>query len=610
MWRRKDDDDDAPMMRRRIIKMHDKSNTETNMEQLRETPLNEPTPAMDAHGDDRNTNQERPIQSKHTDYNINEATHSEVSSKGVKYNIPIFTNVKNIIQAKPSHDTVTHTETEKAELLDAMYKQSDGTQTITEYLSDKNSPYSVLEVVSPDVMVVKYRDTGENKVVVKGIKFSNIEDHVDLQTKLWRGNEPTRTYQEAVNSALEYDATEIIGHSRGGGTAIAVAEALGIKSTGFNSVITNENVRKAHYAPNGFKHLEFSNGSDIIVNGINDLSNPHRYGKYPENFEFKTYAGIKGGSIIDQHDVAQFTKANLQRNDRIEMPMEELMYAQNHTAELSTAQMFAKGIREGKSYREILMENEGGFGVVDTNGHFTPRNFLGNNMSEIFQAVGGEHTEEEIEAMREQGIQEPYQHTITDNEVVGFMAGAGADMVEHSIDEVFQSYKRLPPVPTSGWRTFGEGVRKGVTDSLKPSQLGEGVIAGVAGELGANAFEHTVGRLPGELGNIQHSGTSFGIASTLLTGTAEGGLVGVGAGVLGEGARYGTDNLLQKLGASEKVRGNVDSLVQGSVQGAVLGSVGGAIGSAIGGVVGGVIGEGAYLLSHSDRVKKFFHKLF
>ena len=52
MWRRrKDDDDDAPMMRRRIIKMHDKSNTETNMEQLRETPLNEPTPAMDAHGD-------------------------------------------------------------------------------------------------------------------------------------------------------------------------------------------------------------------------------------------------------------------------------------------------------------------------------------------------------------------------------------------------------------------------------------------------------------------------------------------------------------------------------------------------------------------------------
>jgi hypothetical protein len=39
------------MMRRRIIKMHDKSNTETNMEQLRETPLNEPTPAMDAHGD-------------------------------------------------------------------------------------------------------------------------------------------------------------------------------------------------------------------------------------------------------------------------------------------------------------------------------------------------------------------------------------------------------------------------------------------------------------------------------------------------------------------------------------------------------------------------------
>jgi hypothetical protein len=582
------------------------------MDQLRESPLNIPPSTEEPHIDNRNPDQQRPVKNKHNDYNINDATHSEVSSKGVKYNIPIFTNVKNIIEAKPSHDSLTRTQTEKAELLDAMYKQSDGTQTITEYLNEKGSPYSVVEVVSPDVMVVRYRETGENKVVVKGIKFSNLDDHVDLQTKLWRGNEPTRTYQEAMNAALEHDASEVIGHSRGGGTAIAVSEALGIKSTGFNSVITNENVRKAHYAPNGFSHTEFSNGSDIIVNGINDIANPNRHGKYPENFEFKNFAGIKGANIVDQHDVSQWTKDKLERNDTIDMPMEEYAFAGRHTGDLITGEMFAKGIREGKSYREILMENEGGFGIVDAQGHFTPRNFLGNNMSEIFQAVGGEHTEEEIEAMRAQGVQERSHHTLTDNEIIGLMGGAGADMIDHALDMTSETYQRLPPVPTTAWRTFATGVRKGVSDSIKPNELGKGFLAGVGGEIGASAFESEVGRLPGEFGNVQHAGMSFGIASTILTRSAEGGLAGVGAGVLGEGARYGTDKLLQKLGAGEKVRGNVDSLVAGSVQGAILGASagGGLVGAAIGSVVGGIVGEGTYLLSHSDRVKHFFQKLF
>ena len=557
----------------------------------------------------RPVEERKPLAPKHNDVVLNNPTHDKVSSRQVQYNMPIFTNFDNIINAKPSHTSLTQSEADKAGLLKAMYEEKKQRNTIGNYIQEHNLPYELLEKVSDNVMVVRNKNTGENKVVVKGIDAFSVEDHIELQQKLWRG-EPTNTFEEALALARNYDATEIIGHSRGGATAIAVAQELDIRSTGFNSVITTENVTNAHTAPSQFKHTEFSNGEDIVVNGINELTNPHAHGKYPENIEFKTFAGIEGEGIRGQHSVSQWTSQNLNRRDAIEMPMEELAFKSRHAGDLITGEMFAKGIREGKTYREILHENEGGFGIVDNNGRFTSRNFEGNNMSQLFQAVGGEHTADEISEMRLQGTQRPHEHTLTENEVQGIKAGAGADMIDHALDNLADTHMRLPEVPSSTLRTVGKGIYRGVADSMKTEAFTEGVVGGLIGEGVASAVDRNIGKLPGELGELQHSSVSFGVAGAAIGGL-EAGAYGMAAGLAGEGARYGTDELLKKLGAGDEVRGNVDALVGGAVSGAVMGSIGGPVGSAIGAGVGAVLGEGAYVATHyGEKIANFFENLF
>jgi len=558
----------------------------------------------------------KPLQTRHGKLSVNKPKHERTSTRLVQYNMPVFANFDKVIQGRPTHTSLTKSETEKAGLIDAMYEDRAGRKPIVDYLQDTNSPYSLVERTSEDVMVVRNRDTGQHKVVVKGIDPFSLDDHADLQTKLWLG-EPTESFADALRVAREYDVNEIIGHSRGGSTSLAVAEELGIRSTGFNSVITHENVTKAHRASSAFKHTEYSNAEDFIVNGINDITNPHPHGKYPANIEFKTFAGVKGKGLLGQHDVSQWTQQNLNRHENFNLPMEELAFKHRHAGDLITAEMFSQGVREGKTYRQILHENENGFGIVDSNGRFTSRNFKGNNMSEIFQAVGGEHTPSEIDEMTLQGVQEPSGHTLTDNELAGMRSGAGADMIDHALDSVADTYTRLPELPTTTARTIGKGIYKSAADSMKASSLAEGLFYGYLGEKAASGLDRTIGKLPGELGKVEHAGVASGVAGALMGGIETGGY-GLAAGVVGEGVRYGTDELLKKMGAGEGVRGNVDALMGGAAAGAVMGSALGPVGAAVGAGAGAVIGEGAHLVEeYGDDIRdaakpivNFFRNLF
>jgi len=540
---------------------------------------------------------------------INEPVHDTKSSRQVQYNLPVFANLDRVIQAKPSHSVLKQSEVDKAGLLKAMYEQRTGRSSIPEYLKSNVPSYELVEQVSDNVMVVRNRNTGQNQVVVKGIDPYSVADHVDLQTKLWIG-EPTKTYQDALRVARDYSANEIIGHSRGGSTAMAVAQELGVRSTGFNSVITSENVSNASHAPLQFKHTEFSNGADFIVNGINEITNPNAHGKYPENIKFKNFAGIQGENLVGQHDVTQWTSQNLERHSTIDLPFHELAFKSRHAGDLITAEMFAKGVREHKTYRQILNENEGGFGIVDAEGRFTSRNFEGNNMSELFKAVGGVHTESEIQEMRNHTTRQPQPHTLSDDELIGLQNGQGADMVNHALDNLSDTHARLPELPTTTFRTIGSGIFSGIVDSFKPTTLMEGLGAGIVGEVVATGIDKLIGKLPGEFGELQHSTESFGVAG-LLTAGLEGGAYGALAGLASEGARYGTDELLKHMGASAGVRGNVDALVAGATAGAVLGSVGGVVGSVVGAGVGAVISETAHVITtYGDRIEHFFKNIF
>lgn len=80
------------------------------------------------------------------DYTLNEPEHSTLSSRQVQYNIPIFTHLNKIIHAKPTHDTLTYTEERKAGLIQSMYEEAGGKNTVQQYLSDKVSNYELLSI--------------------------------------------------------------------------------------------------------------------------------------------------------------------------------------------------------------------------------------------------------------------------------------------------------------------------------------------------------------------------------------------------------------------------------------------------------------------------------
>ena len=543
-------------------------------------------------------------------FGINLPTHDDVSSKQVQYNMPIFANFDRVIHARPSHTSLTASEVAKAELVQAMYHENRGRGSASEYI-ERNAPnWEIVERVNDNVMVVTNKTTNNDAVVIKGIDPTNVDDLADLSVLLADRSEHSPTYESALEAAIEYNATEIISHSRGSAVGQAVAQNLGIESTGFNSVITGENVRKAHYAPPGFRHTEFMNAEDHIVGSINDIVNPHRAGMYPNNMEIRTFAGIAGEDMLGNHKMGQWTAAKLNRNDTISLPAEELAFRSRHVGDLITGEMFRQGIAQGKSYREILLENENGFGIIDANGAFTPRNFEGNNMSQIFQAVGGVHDESELREMRLQGTQQPHEHTLTENELAGLERGAGVDMIEHHMNELAGNFDRLAPVTQTAAMTIGKGIYRGVADSFKTGTFVEGMIGGVIGEVGANTIDHVIGRMHGELGNIQHSGESFGIAAGAIGGLGAMGY-GFAAGVGGEVTRYGTDTLLKKLGASDELRGHLDAAISGAASGAIMGSAAGPVGSAIGAGVGAILSEGAHLATeYGSKIKSFFDNLF
>jgi hypothetical protein len=63
-----------------------------------------------------------------------------------------------------------------------------------------------------------------------------------------------------------------------------------------------------------------------------------------ENFELRTCAPIKGGPLLEQHDMPQFIE-NLERHASHQFEDIDVIATSNKIAEISTAQMFHKGFR-------------------------------------------------------------------------------------------------------------------------------------------------------------------------------------------------------------------------------------------------------------------------
>lgn len=119
----------------------------------------------------------KPLQTRHGKLSVNKPKHERTSTRLVQNNMPVFANFNKVIQGRPTHTSLT----EKAYFIDAMYEDRAGRKSSIDYLENTDSPYSLVECTSEDVMVMRNRDTGQHKFVVKDIDPFSSDDHADLQ---------------------------------------------------------------------------------------------------------------------------------------------------------------------------------------------------------------------------------------------------------------------------------------------------------------------------------------------------------------------------------------------------------------------------------------------
>jgi len=492
-----------------------------------------------------------------------------------------YTDIKRVFRRNPTHTTLSQRDYDTAVATNSIYQEDPSA-----YLQSKSSPYRINRQVSRNVMSLRNIETGEDVVIVKGINPRNASDYGDVATlSQFGGNSGRRrnskVYQEALAEAKRIDADAVFAHSRGNDVAQLLNMELGIPSVGFNGYTSPQTLYDRLSGKFKAKHTEHNNLADP-VGTLNDLSG---LSPNPEKFELRTYAPIKGGTLLEQHDMPQFIE-NLERHASHQFEDIDVIATSNKIADISTAQMFHKGVKQGKSYTEILKENEDGFGILNRDGTIGVRGGRGSNMSQMFEAVGGRHTSDELRQMERipEGDYAPLR--LSNEEITHIRNGKGVDMI-HDIHDTIQDTYQLP-----------RGAKWNSTSLARAS--GGMILASFAGDAVASQVDE-YSPLKGEARNIQHSGVSFAVASGLLEGSSAMGL-GFGAGVAGEITHYGTEKLLSKVGASEEVTHNLSAFTSGATSGAILASSLGLPGMLIGSAIGGVVSEAMY------AIPKLFHK--
>ena len=495
-----------------------------------------------------------------------------------------YTDIKRMFHRKPTHTSLTKTDYDIAVATHSVYKDDP-----TRFLQSKGSPFKVIRRVGRNVMSLTNTLTGEDVVVVKGIKFGRRADFEDLATLsqfdvLTDNTTASKVYQEALAEARRIGADAVYGHSRGSNVAQMVGAELDIPSVGFNGYTSPQTLFNRVSGRVKSLHTEHSNLADPI--GIlNDISGISRN---PHNFEMRTYAPVQGGSLKYQHNMSQFTEDTV-RHPTHTFEAIDLMTATNKIGDISLAQMFHKGVKEGKTFKQILKDHENGFGILTEDGAIGVRGGRGSNVSEMFQAVGGRHTAAELQEMRSLPEGDYQPNRLSPEDMRAIRNGKGVQMI-HDIHDTIADTHDLPKGTT--W-TAGS-LARGTGGMLLAGAIGEGVASAV----------DKVSPFTGETENVAHSGVSFSVATGLLEGSASLGL-GFVAGAAGEVARYGTEKLMNTIGVNASVAHNLAAFTSGATSGAVVGSALGPVGAAVGGLTGGVLGEAAYVITH--YLPKLFH---
>ena len=493
-----------------------------------------------------------------------------------------YTDIKRMFYRKPTHTSLSQTDFDIAVATHSIYKPDPA-----EYLFEKGSPFRIIRKVSPNVMSLRNTMTGEEVVVVKGIdpfKASDLEDVATLTQFSVTSDNTTnsKVYQEAIAEARRIDADAVYGHSRGSNVSQMIGAELDIPSVGFNGYISPQSLYNRITGKAQSLHIEHSNLADP-VGTLGDLTG---LSLNSSNFELRTYAPIKGGSVIDQHDMPQYTD-NLERHPSHAFEDIDVIATSNKITDISTAQMFHRGVQQGKTYTDILKEHEGGFGILNEDGSIGVRGGHNSNMSQMFQAVGGEHTMDEVRQMDRLPRFEETPMRLSEQDILDIRAGKGVQMMHDIHDTIADTYS----LPT-GAKWNASSMARASGGMLVAGLIGEGVARGV----------DKISPLKGEAKNLEHSGVAFGVASGLLEGASSMGL-GVVAGVGGEASRAITEKVMHKIGVNEEVAHNLSAFTSGATSGAIMGSTFGAPGALVGGLIGGVANEAMYLLP------KLFHKV-
>jgi len=591
----------------------------------------------------------------------------------------------NVEMSKPNTRLTTH-HTDHAKMSHAAtraYKYGiDDAQT---YLHHEDINKTIVDKTRYGIML---RDnvTEKHTLALRGTNIRDARDIFNTGLQSTGKHESQTLANEMINKVLRDggEIERITGFSAGAADGLSLSMERGIDATLFDPPIYPRNIwRNARSFRTQQADIEIIRNPENILS----LGTAARNISLKPQFRVSVVPTGERGLVNSHELLPNFSQTQL---DKAQMAAENLAKVGTSFAQHDTLIAMKEAMNEGQSFTEFHRELNSNSGVdVDVDGIFNKLGSRVNknaplvkmwmmldgsfNDVETSHLLGIPHPEiqgvEEITRMmgdlslETEGLGEltrkignlsinneqstsarsRTQEIVVDRDIIEHLNSNEIEIAKNKAQQRFtEGMNQINSDEVMSHPAVRNSVAEHIRNSIHPVNMATGTIAGLAGA-GAMSIidpsgsfgqynetgvvEHTAvsGTLTGAFSDIMMNGMSGGAG--LVSKSIAGISVSAGAGAIaGEGARYGVEKGLEKLGANTDTKESVSDIAGGVVGGAVtagvgdlaavgsaallgaeVGELGGPMGIAVGAGVGAMFGLAAYglgKLNHISGVQK------
>ena len=490
-----------------------------------------------------------------------------------------------------------------------------------EYLDVNGLNKTIVDTSRYGVML-RDNTTGKYFLALRGMNPTDGRDYLNVAQQLLGTNE-SRAMAEEMIEKVSGDI-EVRGFSMGGADAFDLALDYNIDAVVYDPAINVRGILKNSLATEGR-----TNTIELVRNPENVISSGTMFRNVSLFPQYEVSVVPTGASgLVESHKLApNFTKNQV---EDFHQSAVELQRRGTIKAQIDTMVDMKKAMNFRESFTEFLRE----LSPVDAEGGLSVRINRNAALVRMWEQLGGDFTEAELEHLSNTGVSGEPTEIIVDDETLDLIFGDQFEEAESIGQSIFErgvssmentDIARDPAVKASMFETLAS--------QAHPTALGVGLFGAIFGSeisglidpsgsfgrndrLGVDLHQAMSGGLGAgftELGMAGMSGSALGAeALPLLAGGALGAIAGTETQV-------GVYDALDRIGANSDTKQSLSDLAGGAVGGGVfaassiagaaamgaeVGAAGGLGGIIVGSAVGALFGLGAYAVSKFSHHEK------